>query len=297
MTDISFIVPCYNEAEAIECFYSKITAVLKGELSKIDYELIFIDDGSTDNTLVKIKSLIQSNNKIRYISFSRNFGKEAAILAGLQNSANTYVCVLDADLQDPPSLIPEMYRILETKEYDCVCSRRKNRIGENKIRSWFAELFYVIMNRICSVRLAPGARDFLMMNRNVVEAILSTKEYIRFFKGMFIWVGFKKKWLDYENINRSIGASKWNFLSLTKYALVAISSFTIQPLTWPFFIGITSGLIGFISLYFHFLAGLLLILFALQMCFMGIFGYYIATIFLETKKRPIYIIKESNVKK
>ena len=292
---ICFIIPCYNEEETINTVYKAVCKVMKSNLPKIGYSFLLVDDGSKDKTLGKIRSLASKDKKVKYISFSRNFGKEAAMLAGLKNAKGDYVCILDADMQDPPSLIPEMYKYLESGDYDCVCSRRVTREGEPPLRSLFARLFYKFMNNIGMVKLEGGCRDFLMINDKVRDAIVSVGEYVRFFKGLFIWVGFRRKWLEYGNINRVAGASKWSFWSLTKYALVAISSFTIQPLVWPFFIGLVFGIIGLLTMCFNFIAGLILTLFGIQMGFMGIFGYYIATIFLETKKRPQYLIRETNV--
>lgn len=297
MNKISFVIPCYNEEESIEFLLNNVEEIMQNQLPNIKYNYIFIDDGSKDGTLEVIKKLAKKNKKIRYISFSRNFGKEAAMLAGIQNADGEYISILDADMQDPPSLIPQMYSLINNDKYDCVCTRRVTRQGEPRIRSLFAKLFYLIMNHIGMVKLEDGSRDFLMMNRYVAESILSVGDYVRFFKGLFVWVGFRRKWLEYENINRFAGQTKWSFWSLTKYALTAISSFTVQPLIWPLFLGILLGIIGIITSFVKIEIGIMLVLFSLHMIFMGIFGYYVATIFLETKKRPQYLIKETNVKK
>lgn len=297
MNSVCFIIPCYNEEVTIGVVHEAVCKTMKSELPQVEYSFLLVDDGSTDKTLEKIKTLAKKDSKIKYISFSRNFGKEAAMLAGLKNAKADYICLLDADMQDPPSLIPQMYTDLESGNYDCVCSRRINRIGEPKIRAMFARLFYKFMNNIDIVKLKGGCRDFLMMNQAVRDSIVSVGEYVRFFKGLFVWVGFRRKWLGYENINRTAGESKWSFWGLTKYALIAISSFTIQPLIWPFFLGVVLGIAGLLTMWINFMAGLIMVLFAVQMVFMGIFGYYIATIFLETKKRPPYLIRETNVEK
>lgn len=226
---ISIIVPCYNEEASIPLFYQEITKVL-GSMNT-PYELLFIDDGSKDGTLSEIKELALKDMHVLYFSFSRNFGKEAALLAGLCNAQNDYVAVMDADLQDPPSLLPKMLEILDTEDFDCVSTRRTTRNGEPPIRSWFARLFYKIINRISDADIMDGARDFRLMRRNMVEAILSMNEYNRFSKGIFGWVGFKTYWLSYENIERVAGETKWNFWKLFRYAIDGIINFSQVPLS------------------------------------------------------------------
>lgn len=294
---LNFIVPCYNEEETVDIIYKNIKEVMKKELPEVPYSLLLVDDGSRDKTMEKIRKLAKKDKNVQYISFSRNFGKEAAMLAGLRNVGEGYVSILDADMQDPPALIPQMYKILQEGEYDCVCTKRATRDGEPKIRSIFARMFYALMNKISMIRMESGSRDFLMMTGQVRDSIVSVGEYVRFFKGLFVWVGFKRKWLEYDNINRVAGETKWNFWSLTKYALVAVSSFTVQPLIWPFFLGAVIGLIGLGALFADFTIALILMLSAVQLCCMGVFGYYIATMFLETKRRPNYLIKETNIEK
>jgi len=297
MTKICFVVPCYNEEQTINILYDNLVEVMKKNLPQVEYNILLVDDGSGDKTLEKMKALAEKDKNVQYLSFSRNFGKEAAMLAGLEYSGGDYVAILDADMQDPPALIPQMYEILESGEYDCVCSRRVTRQGEPVIRSLFAKLFYLFMNNIGTIKLESGCRDFLMITKQVKDAILSLGEYSRFFKGIFVWVGFRRKWLEYDNINRIAGETKWSFWSLLKYALVAFSSFSVQPLIWPFFAGTLLGIVGLAALFINAFIGMILILFAIQLGFLGILGYYLATIFLETKRRPKYLIREKNVEK
>ena len=229
MKNLSVIVPCYNEEAVLDLFYSELTK----ELCKIDsvkYELIFVNDGSSDNTLEKIKELAENDINVQYISLSRNFGKESAMYAGLENASGDYVVIMDADLQDPPALIFDMIEAIEKEGYDCVGSRRVTRKGEPPIRSLFARLFYKLINKISEAQIVDGARDFQMMSRKVVDAILSIKEYNRFSKGIYGWIGFKKKWLEYENIERVAGETKWNFWKLFIYALQGIIAFSTMPL-------------------------------------------------------------------
>lgn len=201
MNKLSLIVPCYNEEECINIFYNETQKVIE-EINEVEVEYLFVDDGSKDNTLIEIKHLSEMDTNVRFISFSRNFGKEAAIYAGLQESTGDYVAVMDADLQDPPELLPKMYYILKEKEYDCVATRRKDRKGESILRSFFSKMFYKIINKISKTEIVDGARDFRLMTRKMVNAILEVKEYNRFSKGIFSWVGFKTKWLEYENVKR-----------------------------------------------------------------------------------------------
>ena len=308
MKRISIVVPCYNEQEAIPYFYKEICDVFK-QLSKTTLEVIFVDDGSKDHTLEIIKEITNRDNRFKYISFSRNFGKEAALYAGLSESIGDYVCVMDVDLQDPPSLIKDMYEILETKEYDCVATRRVDRKNEPPIRSFFARLFYKIINKISNTDIVDGARDFRLMTKQMVDAILSVSEYNRFSKGIFSWVGFKTKWLEYENQNRVAGKTKWSFWKLFLYSIDGIVAFSTAPLAISSISGILFCLISFIFIIFIIIRTLIFgdpvsgwpstvcIIFlvgGIQLFCTGILGQYLAKAYLEIKKRPIYIVKEKS---
>ena len=246
---LSLVVPAYNEEEALPIFYREARKV-EEQLPQVEIEYLFVDDGSVDGTMDVIRRLHEEDLRVHYVSFSRNFGKEAAIYAGLENAAGDYVAILDADLQDPPALLPEMLRIVTEEGYDCVGSRRVSRKGEPPIRSWFARMFYRIMNRISSADVVDGARDFQLMNRKVVSAILSMKEYNRFSKGIFGWVGFKKKWLEYENIERAAGETKWSFWKLLLYALDGIVAFSTMPLVIASVMGILFCVLAFAAIIF-----------------------------------------------
>ena len=303
MKKISIIVSCYNEEEAIPLFYKELI----NNLSKIElnYEIIFIDDGSKDKTLEVIQTLRKEDKNIRYISFSRNFGKESAMIAGLEASKGDYITFMDADLQDPPALIPVMYNYLK-KGYDCVGTRRVTRKGEPKIRSFFARMFYKIINKLSKVEMVDGARDFRLINRRMADAILSMKEYNRYSKGIFSFVGFKTKWLEYENIERVAGKSKWNFWKLFKYAIEGIVGYSTFPLVVSAFIGLFFCLISFIMIIIIVLKTLLygdpvsgwpsmmcaiFLVGGIQLFVMGVMGSYLSKTYLETKKRPIYIVR------
>ncbi|MDD3187052.1 MAG: glycosyltransferase family 2 protein [Bacilli bacterium] len=299
MEKLSIVVPCYNEEAAIPIFYKVIKETL--ENMKLKYEIIFVDDGSKDKTLEILKSI--KDDKVKYISFSRNFGKEAAMLAGLEEAAGDYIAPMDADLQDPPSLLPVMYDILKTEDFDCVGTRRVTRKGEPKIRSFFARMFYRIINKISKVEMVDGARDFRLMKRCVVDAILSLKECNRYSKGIFSFVGFKTKWLEYENIERVAGTTKWSFWKLFLYAVEGIVSFSVAPLSISILMGLLFILISFIILITMFFVGfsstliLLTIIincFGLSFVFTGIVSIYLSKLFLESKNRPIYIVREKN---
>ena len=307
MSKISVVVPCYNEQESLPLFYAemdKTTKVMKDQ----EFELLFVDDGSKDDTLNVIKSLAEKDSRVKYISFSRNFGKESAIYAGFSKATGDYVVMMDADLQDPPSLLPEMFKAVTEEGYDSVATRRVTRKGEPPIRSFFARTFYKIMNKISDAELVDGARDYRLMNRKFVDAILSMGEYDRFTKGMFGWVGFKTKWLEYENINRVAGETKWSFFKLFKYALNGIISFSTAPLTFITIMGIILtmlGLGGFIVAIvcnvlaspvtnMLYLISTMVTVGGFAIFGMGILGKYVSKIHLENKKRPIYIEKESN---
>ena len=303
MKTLDIVVPCYNEEEMLQIFYKEVSDNLKN----IKWNVIFVNDGSNDNTLEVIKELKNSYDNVKYISFSRNFGKESAIYAGLDYSTEDYVVLMDADLQDPPSLIPKMMEYI--KEYDIVGTRRVTRKGEPFIRSFFARLFYKIANKITKIELVDGARDFRLMKREVVNAILDLKEYNRFSKGIFQWVGFKTKWLEYEYIERQKGESSWSFWELFKYSIEGIVSFTTAPLHIATITGIFFSIIAFLAIIVIVIKTLLfgehvegwpstvsiiLFLSGIQLFAAGIIGEYLAKIYLESKKRPIYIIKEKD---
>ena len=305
--DISIIVPCYNEEASIPLFYKEATRVLQS-LGR-PYEIVFVNDGSSDKTLETVRQFSQQDLHISYLSFSRNFGKESALLAGLCNVDGDYVAEMDADLQDPPSLLPQMLSILETEDYDCVATRRATRKGEPPVRSWFAHQFYKIINKISDADIIDGARDFRLMRRNMVEAILSMNEYNRFSKGIFGWVGFKTFWLSYENVERVAGETKWSFWKLFRYAIDGIINFSQTPLSMASWFGICMTLVSFLCLIFVVVRRLifgdpvagwasticiLLFVSGLQLFCLGIIGQYIAKIYAETKHRPHFIISESN---
>lgn len=304
----SCIVPCFNEEEVIPIYYREMQKVRKQEEGKIDFEIIFIDDGSKDKTLEVVKQLNAQDENVHYVSFSRNFGKEAAMYAGLEHAKGEYVVTMDVDLQDPPHLIPEMIRCIEEEGYDSVATRRVTRKGEPPIRSFFARRFYSLINKISDANIVDGARDFRMMKRSMVDAILSMPEYNRFTKGIFGWVGFNTKWLEYQNIERAAGETKWSFWKLFRYALEGIIAFSTVPLTIVSLIGVIVCIIAFLFLIFVVVraaafgdpvAGwpslicVISFLSGIQLLGIGVVGMYLSKTYLETKKRPIYIKKES----
>ena len=307
---ISLIVPCLNEEEALPIFYEETKKVLK--TMDVDYEILIIDDGSRDNTFQVAKKLAEEDKGVKYISFSRNFGKEAAMYAGFCHAKGDYVAVMDADMQDPPSLLPQMYQILEEGEYDSVATRRVDRKGESKIRSWFARLFYKIINLISDADVVDGARDFRLMKREMVDAIVSMSEYNRFSKGIFGWIGFKTYWLPFENVERVAGTTKWNFWGLFRYAISGIINFSEFPLDVASGFGIFMTIAAFVMLIFIIVRKLLfgdpvagwastmcVIIFigGIQLLCLGIMGQYIGKTYMETKNRPQYIIARTNVEK
>lgn len=309
-TKISLIVPCFNEEEALPIFYEEATKVLK--TMDIDYELIIVDDGSKDRTFEVAKKIADQDKNARYISFSRNFGKEAAMYAGFCNAKGDYVAVMDADMQDPPSLLPQMYEILENGGYDSVATRRVDRKGESKVRSWFARLFYRIINRISDADIVDGARDFRLMKREMVDAIVSMSEYNRFSKGIFGWIGFRTYWLPFENVERVAGTTKWNFWGLFRYAISGIINFSQFPLDVASGFGIVMTIVAFVMLIFVIVRKLIfgdpvagwastmcVIIFigGIQLMCLGIMGQYIGKTYMETKNRPQYIVARSNIKK
>lgn len=304
----SCIVPCFNEEEVIPLYYEEMQKVRKQEEGKIDFEIIFIDDGSKDKTLEVIKKLSEQDECIHYVSFSRNFGKEAAMYAGFEHANGEYVVTMDVDLQDPPHLIPEMIRSIEEEGYDSVATRRVTRNGEPPIRSFFARRFYGLINKISDADIVDGARDFRMMKRDMVNAILSMPEYNRFTKGIFGWVGFKTKWIEFENVERAAGETKWSFWKLFRYALEGIIAFSTVPLTIVSLIGVIVCIIAFLFLLFVVIRATIFgdpvagwpslicvisFLSGIQLLGIGVVGMYLSKTYLETKKRPIYIKKES----
>ena len=306
---ISLIVPCYNEQDSLPIFYSELMKVV----SNINqgYELILINDGSEDRTLEIMRELAYKDPDVKYHSFSRNFGKEAAMYAGFCNAKGDYVAVMDADMQDPPSLLPKMLKIIESGEYDSVATRRVDRNGEPKIRSWFAKKFYKIINKISDADIVDGARDFRLMKREMVDAIVEMGEYNRFSKGIFGWIGFNTYWLPYQNIERVAGETSWNFWKLLKYAISGIINFSQVPLMISAWFGIIMTIVGFISLLFvairrmifgDAVAGwaslvcVIIFIGGIQLFCIGIMASYISKMYLEVKKRPHYIIAESNDK-
>ena len=307
MKKISIIIPCYNEQEAVPLFYTESMRVLK-ELN-YEYELIFVNDGSKDQTLAAIKDLCAADPHVVYLSFSRNFGKESAMLAGFHAASGDFVTIMDADLQDPPSLLPQMLKILEEGEYDSVATRRFSRDGEPMIRSWFSRKFYQLINRISDADIVDGARDFRLMKKEMVRAILSMNEYNRFSKGIFGWIGFRTYWLSYQNVERAAGTTKWNFWKLFKYAIDGIINFSQTPLSIASWFGISMTFFSFAALMVIIIRRLvfgdpvvgwastvciMIFIGGLQLFCLGIIGQYIAKIYMEAKHRPHYIISESN---
>ena len=303
---LSIVVPCFNEESSVEIFFREIEKTL----GEINFEIIFIDDGSKDNTLTNIKKIANDNTNIKYISFSRNFGKESALYAGLKNSKGNLVCVMDVDLQDPPELLPQMIEIIENEDYDIVATRRVSREGEPKIRSLFARLFYKFFNKLSQVDLVDGARDYRLMTRQVIDSILELNEYNRFSKGLFQWIGYNTKWLEYKNIERVSGETSWSFFGLVSYSIEGITAFTTAPLSISTFFGIILSFIAFILIFFIILKNILysdpvagwtsticgiLLLGGIQLFSIGILGKYLEKTYLEIKNRPIFIVKESNI--
>ena len=306
MKKISLVVPCYNEEEVIKIFYNEIQKIKK-DFDNVCFEIIFVNDGSRDKTLELMREL-SNNDDVRYVSFSRNFGKEAAMYAGLETSTGDYVAIMDADLQDPPALLKEMYEILESGEYDSVATRRVTRKGEPVIRSFFARLYYKIINKISKTEIVDGARDFRLMTRQMVNAVLEVKEYNRFSKGIFSWVGFRTKWLEYENVERAAGETKWSFWKLFLYSLDSIVAFSTVPLSIASVMGILFCFVAFLIIIFIIVRTLIYgdptsgwpsmvcIMFfigGVQLLCIGVIGQYLSKAYLEVKKRPIYIVAET----
>lgn len=305
---LSLIIPCYNEEAALPFIYRELAAVSE-QLQDYQIEYLFINDGSTDRTLAVLKELAASDERVRYYSFSRNFGKEAAMYAGFCNADGDYAAVMDADLQDPPSLLPQMLQILDSGEYDSVATRRVSRAGEPPIRSFFARQFYKIINKISDADIVDGARDFRLMKRSMVDAIVELHEYNRFSKGIFGWIGFRTYWLSYENVERVAGETKWNFWKLFKYAIDGIINFSQVPLSLASYGGVFLTFVSFIAIIFVIVRRLVfgdpvdgwaslvcIITFigGVQLFCMGIMGQYLSKTYMETKKRPHFIVAESN---
>lgn len=311
MDKISTIIPCYNEQEALPYFLKEIRLVADRMSAAKDvvFEFLFVNDGSKDRTLDILREAALVDKRVRYISFSRNFGKEAAMYAGLKNATGDYVAIMDADMQDPPALLPEMYEALQSGEYDSVATRRVDRKGEPPVRSFFARGFYKIINRISDADIVDGARDFRLMKRQMVDAILSMSEYNRFSKGIFGWVGFRTKWLPYENVERVAGETKWSFWKLFKYSLQGIIAFSTAPLAIASVLGVILCFAAFLMIVvivvktlafgdpvggWPSLACITLFLGGIQLLCIGILGQYLAKTYLEAKHRPIYIVAETS---
>ncbi|MCL2858132.1 MAG: glycosyltransferase family 2 protein [Streptococcaceae bacterium] len=304
---LSIIIPCFNEEESIIPFLQE-TQKIEQELSDLTFEYLFIDDGSKDNTLAVLKEQKKQQNNVAYLSFSRNFGKESALFAGLEYATGNFITVMDADLQDPPELLPKMYEKIQ-EGYDVIGTRRVNRTGEPVIRSWFSRLFYRIINKASDVEMVDGARDFRLMTRQVVESILELKEVNRFSKGLFSWVGYKTYYISYENVERKAGQSSWRFFSLVKYAVEGIVNFSDMPLNIAVWTGILSFIASILSIVFVVvrqlifgnpvtgwasMVSIMLFIGGIQLFALGIIGKYISKIFSETKNRPKYIIREKS---
>lgn len=308
MSKLSIVVPCYNEEESIPLFYPAVEKVVR-QMNDLQIEYWFVNDGSSDNSLVEMRKLHEQNpERVHYVSFSRNFGKEAGLYAGLQVASGDYVVVMDVDLQDPPEFLPQMYELLQTGEYDCIGTRRVDRTGEAKFKSFLSTQFYHVINQLSQTNIVPGVRDYRMMTRQMVNAVLSLKEYNRFSKGIFSWVGFKTKYLDYHNVERVAGKTDWSTWKLFKYAFDGIADFSQVPLSIAVWLGTTSFVLSIIGLLFVIIRRIvepsssvfgwasmiciILLLGGLQLLCIGILGKYIGRIYLQVKQRPIYIIKE-----
>ena len=306
MNLLSIVVPCFNEEKTVKIFSKEINKTL----NEHNFEIIFINDGSGDNTLNNIKKLADENSNIKYISFSRNFGKESAIYAGLKNATGDLVCVMDVDLQHPPSLLPEMIESVSNEDYDVAAARRTSRKGEPKIKSFFSHMFYKVFKRITKMDLVEGATDYRVMTRQVVDSILQLKEYNRFSKGLFQWVGFNTKWICYENVERVAGQTTWSYWGLIKYSIEGLVAFSTMPLTISILLGTIFSIVAFIYMIVIIIRYLLysdpvqgfatimcslLLLGGIQLLSIGALGKYLEKTYIETKNRPIFIIKESNI--
>lgn len=307
---VSIVVPMYNEQESLEILYQELNRVTD-TIKDYEFEYLFVNDGSKDNTLQEIQRLATADDRVRYVSFSRNFGKEAALYAGLSNADGDYIATMDADLQDPPSLLPQMLAMIESQDCDNVATRRVNRKGEPPIRSFFARCFYKLMHRLSNIDIADGARDYRLMSRAMVDSILSVSEYNRFSKGIFAWVGYETRWLEFENVERSAGETKWSFWKLVRYSIDGIINFSNTPLQISSYLGMILTIVSFIAIIVEVIRALVfgdpvagwpslvcIITFigGIELFCMGIMGQYIAKTYMEVKHRPHYIVKESNCK-
>lgn len=307
---VSIVVPMYNEQESLGILYQELNRVTD-TIKDYEFEYLFVNDGSKDNTLQEIQKLAAADERVHYVSFSRNFGKEAALYAGLSNAEGDYIATMDADLQDPPSLLPQMLAMIESQDCDNVATRRVNRKGEPPIRSFFARCFYKLMRRLSNIDIADGARDYRLMSRAMVDSILSVTEYNRFSKGIFAWVGYETKWLEFENVERSAGETKWSFWKLVRYSIDGIINFSNTPLQISSYLGMILTIVSFIAIIVEVIRALVfgdpvagwpslvcIITFigGIELFCMGIMGQYIAKTYMEVKRRPHYIIKESNCK-
>lgn len=306
---ITIVVPCYNEEKALPYYYNKMKEIMQ-KMEHVNFEIILVNDGSTDGTVSEMKKLAQKDDRIKYIVLSKNFGKEAAMYAGFEYSKGDYIGVMDVDLQDPPDLLEDMYDELKKGEYDCVATRRTTRKGEPPIRSFFARMFYRLINKISKTEMVDGARDYRLMTRQMLNAIVNMKEYNRYSKGLFSFVGFNTKWLEYQNVERVAGETHWSFWKLFKYALEGITAFSTVPLVISSIIGIVFFFISIIAIIYIIINTLLYgnqtsgwpsmicIIFmvtGIQLFCIGIIGQYLSKIYLEVKNRPIYIIKDTNI--
>lgn len=308
MKKISIVVPCHNEEGSIPLFYEEVNKIAEDMKKKATFEFIFVNDGSKDKTLEELRKLSEKDSKVRYISFSRNFGKESAMYAGLEASTGDYVTTMDADLQDPPNLLKEMFDILETEEYDCVATKSTNRKGYSFLRKIFTKWFYQLIGKISNIEMVPGARDFRLMTRQMIDAVLSMKEYNRYSKGLFSFVGFETKWIDFELEERVAGKTNFNFGKLFAYALEGIVAFSTAPLVFAALVGMFFCLIAVILIIviitktliwgdpvggWPSMACIMFLVGGVQLFCTGIIGEYLSKTYLETKNRPIYIIKET----
>lgn len=306
---ISIVVPCYNEEPTLGILYEELNKVTAA-MAEYDFEYVFINDGSKDKTLDILKEMAAKDGKVKYVSFSRNFGKEAALLAGLKNAKGDLVATMDADMQDPPALLPEMVAYVESGEYDNAATRRVSRKGEPIIRSFFARMFYRVMRRITDIEIMDGARDYRVMNRPMVDSIIALQEYNRFSKGIFSWVGFETKWIEFENVERSAGETKWSFWKLFRYSIEGMVSFSDAPINIASWLGLVMTGVSVIALLFLFLRALIFgdpvagwpslacimtFIAGIQLFVMGMMGQYVSKTYMEVKNRPHYIVKDSNV--
>lgn len=311
---ISVIIPCWNEEEALTIYYREMSRIMDRMSREMGtgapgFELIFVDDGSADGTLQIMKELHEKDTRCRYLSFSRNFGKEAAIYAGLKAARGNYVAVMDVDLQDPPRLLPDMYQILKNEDYDSVATKRATRTGEPKLRSFLSDRFYGFINRISETEIVNGARDYRLMNRKMVDAVLRMSEYNRFSKGIFGWVGFRTKWLEFENVERSAGETKWSMKKLFGYSMEGITGFSVAPLSLASIMGVLFCVLSFLLVLlivtktliwgdpvsgWPSLACIIFLVSGVQLLCTGIVGQYLSKTYLETKRRPIFILKDSS---